>query len=136
MPVYEDLPGWSSDISGVRTYDELPKEARQYIELIEERVRGARGVDIGGAGAPADDIEGMRALLVGGGGREHALAWALRRSGSLGDLLLLPGNPGMSTLGHRIEGSSRLTSGRWPPSPPPRRVDLVVVGPRRRWRPG
>jgi adenylosuccinate synthase len=37
VPVYEDLPGWSSDISGVRNYDELPKEARQYIELIEER---------------------------------------------------------------------------------------------------
>jgi adenylosuccinate synthase len=37
VPVYEDLPGWSSDISGVRSYDELPKEARQYIELIEER---------------------------------------------------------------------------------------------------
>jgi adenylosuccinate synthase len=37
VPVYEDLPGWSSDISGVRSYDELPKEARHYIELIEER---------------------------------------------------------------------------------------------------
>ena len=37
VPVYEDLPGWSSDISGVRTYDDLPKEARQYIEFIEER---------------------------------------------------------------------------------------------------
>ncbi|HEX2368671.1 MAG TPA: adenylosuccinate synthase [Acidimicrobiia bacterium] len=36
VPVYEDLPGWSSDISGARTYDELPKEARQYIEVIEE----------------------------------------------------------------------------------------------------
>ncbi len=37
VPVYEDLPGWSSDISGVRTYDDLPKEARQYIDFIEER---------------------------------------------------------------------------------------------------
>jgi adenylosuccinate synthase len=36
VPVFEDLPGWSSDISGARTYDELPKEARQYIEVIEE----------------------------------------------------------------------------------------------------
>ncbi len=37
-PVYETLPGWSTDISGVREYDELPKEARAYIEFIEERV--------------------------------------------------------------------------------------------------
>ena len=38
VPVYEELPGWSSDISGVRTYDDLPKEARQYVEFIEDRV--------------------------------------------------------------------------------------------------
>ncbi len=37
-PVYETLPGWSTDISGVREYDDLPKEARAYIEFIEDRV--------------------------------------------------------------------------------------------------
>jgi len=39
-----------------------------------------------------------RILLVGSGGREHALAWALRRSASCGELLAAPGNPGIATL--------------------------------------
>ncbi|HSF84528.1 MAG TPA: adenylosuccinate synthase [Acidimicrobiia bacterium] len=34
-PVYDDLPGWSGDISGVRHFDDLPKEAKQYIEYVE-----------------------------------------------------------------------------------------------------
>ncbi|MGH2733942.1 MAG: adenylosuccinate synthetase, partial [Actinomycetota bacterium] len=37
--VYEDLPGWSEDISGARTVEELPKEARSYLEFVEEIVR-------------------------------------------------------------------------------------------------
>jgi adenylosuccinate synthase len=37
-PVYEDLPGWNSDISGIRKFDDLPKEARQYIEYVEETI--------------------------------------------------------------------------------------------------
>jgi adenylosuccinate synthase len=35
-PVYEDHPGWGTDITGVRSYDDLPKEARSYVERIEE----------------------------------------------------------------------------------------------------
>ncbi|KAL6124633.1 hypothetical protein ACLB2K_077145 [Fragaria x ananassa] len=35
---YEVLPGWNSDISNVRSYSELPKTARQYVERIEELV--------------------------------------------------------------------------------------------------
>ncbi|MFQ5554759.1 MAG: adenylosuccinate synthase [Acidimicrobiia bacterium] len=34
-PVYEDLPGWSTDISGVRTFEDLPAEARSYVEYVE-----------------------------------------------------------------------------------------------------
>ena len=37
-PVYEELPGWKVDISNVTQFDRLPKEAQQYIELIEDRV--------------------------------------------------------------------------------------------------
>ncbi len=37
-PVYEEVPGWRTDISGITDYHSLPKEARQYVELIEERV--------------------------------------------------------------------------------------------------
>jgi adenylosuccinate synthase len=34
-PIYDDLPGWRTDISSCRTESELPKPARQYIEYIE-----------------------------------------------------------------------------------------------------
>lgn len=39
----------------------------------------------------------MKILLIGGGGREHALAWALARTPHT-DLLCLPGNPGIANL--------------------------------------
>jgi adenylosuccinate synthase len=35
-PVYEELPGWEEDISGVRVYADLPPAARSYIERVEE----------------------------------------------------------------------------------------------------
>jgi phosphoribosylamine--glycine ligase len=67
-------------------------------------------------------------LIVGGGGREHALAWRIARSRSLGELHAAPGNPGIATLGtcHAVPAADteavvalarRLG------------VDLVVVGP-------
>jgi adenylosuccinate synthase len=34
-PVYEDLPGWKTDITGVRRPEDLPKAARAYIERVE-----------------------------------------------------------------------------------------------------
>lgn len=37
-------------------------------------------------------------LLVGGGGREHALGWRLRQGASCGRLLCAPGNPGLAAL--------------------------------------
>ena len=35
-PVYQDLAGWGQDISGVERFDDLPKEAQQYVEYVEE----------------------------------------------------------------------------------------------------
>lgn len=37
-PVIETMPGWKCDISGIRSYDELPVEARNYIERIEKSI--------------------------------------------------------------------------------------------------
>lgn len=34
-PVYEMLPGWDEDISGVRRFEDLPEAARQYVEYVE-----------------------------------------------------------------------------------------------------
>ena len=36
--MYEEIPGWRCDISGVREFGSLPKEARQYLRRIEELV--------------------------------------------------------------------------------------------------
>ena len=38
VPVTEQLEGWACDISGVRTWKDLPAAARRYVETIEERV--------------------------------------------------------------------------------------------------
>ncbi len=35
-PVFETLPGWSEDISGIRKLEDLPKNARHYLDRIEE----------------------------------------------------------------------------------------------------
>jgi len=35
-PEYEELPGWGDDITGVRDFDDLPKEARRYVEHIQD----------------------------------------------------------------------------------------------------
>jgi adenylosuccinate synthase len=35
-PVYEELPGWTTDITGIRRFSDLPKEAQRYIEFIED----------------------------------------------------------------------------------------------------
>jgi adenylosuccinate synthase len=39
VPVYEELPGWQTDISGCRTMAELPRQARDYILFLAEQGR-------------------------------------------------------------------------------------------------
>ena len=45
-PVYEEFDGWTDDISGCKTFDELPENAKKYIEAIE-RLAGCRVSMIG-----------------------------------------------------------------------------------------
>lgn len=37
-PVYTKLPGWKTNIRGIEKYDELPKEAKDYVEFIEKEL--------------------------------------------------------------------------------------------------
>lgn len=71
-----------------------------------------------------------RVLVVGGGGREHAIAWALARSPQVEEILVAPGNAGtgreakcrnVAVAASDLDGIVELAAGEG--------VDLVVVGP-------
>ncbi len=38
QPVLTSMPGWGTDITGVRAYSDLPKQARDYVEYIENQI--------------------------------------------------------------------------------------------------
>jgi phosphoribosylamine--glycine ligase len=70
----------------------------------------------------------MRILLVGSGGREHALAWKIAQSPLLTELHCAPGNPGIARHARLVpiavddvDGLARYATSA--------RIDLVVVGP-------
>jgi phosphoribosylamine--glycine ligase len=70
----------------------------------------------------------MKILLVGGGGREHALAWKIRQSPLVTDVIVAPGNVGTAALGRNVlvraddvDGQVALAQTEQP--------DLIVVGP-------
>ena len=70
----------------------------------------------------------MKVLIVGGGGREHAIAWKLKHDDPSLDLHCTPGNPGIEslavchgTLTSNLDGL--VTLGIW------ERFDLTIVGP-------
>ena len=70
----------------------------------------------------------MNILIVGSGGREHAMAWKIKQSSKLGKLFIAPGNAGTSELGTNIpvgvsdfEGLKKAVIEN--------SIDLVLVGP-------
>jgi phosphoribosylamine---glycine ligase len=66
----------------------------------------------------------LKILIVGGGGREHALAWKLAQSPSVTSIIASPGNPGIGdcvAAPADVEGYAELAEAH--------RVDLTVVGP-------
>lgn len=70
----------------------------------------------------------MRILLVGSGGREHALAWKISRSPLCEQLWIAPGNPGTALCGENLpvaadDVDAVVAAAR------AREVDLVVIGP-------
>ena len=53
-PVYEEFPGWSEDITGARTFEDLPKNAQDYVLAIEA-ISGAR-ISVIGVGPGRDEV--------------------------------------------------------------------------------
>ena len=70
----------------------------------------------------------MRILVVGGGGREHALAWKLAQSPRVKKLYCAPGNPGIGELAEcvniDVKDNTALLTFAWE-----NKIDLTVVGP-------
>ena len=70
----------------------------------------------------------MRILVVGGGGREHALCWALKRDTPDADLFAAPGNPGTGQLGTNLQIQVGEV-GEVVEAVEQHRIDLTIVGP-------
>ena len=54
VPIYETFPGWTEDISGATTFDELPQNAQDYVVALEE-ISGCR-ISAIGVGPARDEI--------------------------------------------------------------------------------
>jgi phosphoribosylamine--glycine ligase len=70
----------------------------------------------------------MDVLLIGGGGREHAIAWKLAQSKDLGRLYTAPGNPGTARCGKNIDIGVNDTD-KLVDFAKQKSIGLVVVGP-------
>jgi phosphoribosylamine---glycine ligase len=70
----------------------------------------------------------MKLLLVGGGGREHALAWRIRHEHPDIDLIAAPGNPGIAAMARCLPVAASDVAGLLSLAQS-ERVDAVIVGP-------
>jgi phosphoribosylamine---glycine ligase len=70
----------------------------------------------------------MKVMIIGGGGREHALAWRLAESPRVTGLYALPGNPGIAQLADLVPGDV-LDARRIERFARENNVGLVVIGP-------
>lgn len=62
-PVYEELAGWTEDITGARTFEDLPAAAQRYVERLEE-LMGAR-ISVIGVGPGRDEVIVRHDMLEG-----------------------------------------------------------------------
>jgi len=71
----------------------------------------------------------MNVLVIGSGGREHAIVWKVRQSPKLKNLYALPGNPGIAELAENISGISVDDHAGIVTFCKEKQIDLVIVGP-------
>jgi phosphoribosylamine--glycine ligase len=72
---------------------------------------------------------GMRVLLLGGGGREHALGWKIVQSPMLDRLISCPGNPGLDEIGDVVPDVDPDDPVAVVALASSQDIDLVIVGP-------
>ena len=71
----------------------------------------------------------LNVLIIGSGGREHAITWKVSQSQKLGQLYILPGNPGTAQLGENVSGISVDDHPAIIRFCKEKQVDLVIIGP-------
>ena len=71
----------------------------------------------------------MKILVIGSGGREHALAWKLKESKRTEKLYAIPGNPGMAAIAECVPQISPTDNTAVVAFAKEKGIDLVVVGP-------
>ena len=99
VPIYEYLPGWWEDISGARTLEDLPANARAYVQTLEE-MSGAR-ISAVGVGPPICRELQPPATSTSPFGRSVAVGFARNR-------LIFPAVTKLPVAGSKTSPSNKL----------------------------
>src|SRR5438477_3420854 len=109
-----------SDVSEEKKGGGFFAEQRLRKTILEQRANRSAQRPRGGPG--------LNCLVLGGGGREYAIAWRLARSDSASMIDVVPGNPGLSLFTRTLEFSPR-DGARLQQHLAAAQIDLAIVGP-------
>ena len=140
-PIYEYFEGWHEDISAARTFEDLPQAAQDVRARAREDLGRADLHDRRRPGPRADhraprpalstsdsEASPVKTLVIGTGGREHALALALSRDPQVTEVHAAPGNPGIAAVA-TLHDVDQLDGAAVAALAVELGADLVVVGP-------